>query len=449
MHKNNKKQFGFKENSSCQHALFALNEALNANYRARNKTYVCAIDASKAFDKVNRQKLWCKLMTKIEPQIVRILMVYYSDSQAMVINDEDESDIFKTTIGVKQGGCLSPRLFTMYVEDVIEEIEKLNVGIKIGEMTLDILLYADDMLLLSDNIIDMKRMLKVLTKYGLDNEIKFNGSKTTLMIYNKTLGNNTRLAKDIAKETKLELANEPIEITKHMKYLGVYYSDNYSLCKHWEAKISNVAGKMSLLQQAGLHNQHLVSKTKAFLFNVFIRPLIQYGVDTFSLSKSDLAKVCEIEGNCLKDALDLFRRIHSTELFMALNLRPTSLCIKRNKLNLIRRLLNNEYTKEIILNILVESEQNLVENSILNDINDMIGIKKKDLLEIDELNQKIDKELMEISNEFQYKSDTVVELTHELNQLRINKSKIENLLQAYEIAEDNYEIANIFIETNY
>jgi len=448
MHCNNKKQFGFKENSSCQHALFALNEALNSNYRAKNKTYVCAIDASKAFDKVNRNKLWCKLMTKIEPQIVRILMVYYSDSQAIVINEEDVSDIFKTTIGVKQGGCLSPRLFTIYVEDVIEQIENLNVGIKIGEMKLDILLYADDMLLLSDNILDMKRMLKVLTKYGLENEIKFNGSKTTLMSYNKTLGNNTRLARDIAKETKLELANEPVELTKHMKYLGVYYSDNYSLCKHWDTKVSNVASKISLLQQAGLHNQNLTSKTKAFLFNVYIRPLIQYGVDTFTLGKNDLAKVCEMEGNCLKDALGLFRRIHSTELFLALNLKTTFCCIKRNKLNLFRRLINNEYTKEIISNVLIESEQNVVENSLLNDINDMIGIHKNEMLDTHAINQKIDRELMQLNNEPQNKSDIVVELRHELNQLRINRAKIENLLQAYEVAEDNYEIENIFTETN-
>ncbi len=33
-------------------------------------------------------------------------MTYYSDSQVLVINEEDESSIFKTAIGVKQGGCL-------------------------------------------------------------------------------------------------------------------------------------------------------------------------------------------------------------------------------------------------------------------------------------------------------------------------------------------------------
>lgn len=126
MHINNKKQFGFKINSSCQHALFVFNEALNSNRRKKRKTFVCAIDASKAFDKVNRVKLWYKLLGRVEPYVIRILMEYYNNSLAYVVNDEEISEIFTTTIGVKQGGCLSPRLFTIYIEDVIQQIEALD-----------------------------------------------------------------------------------------------------------------------------------------------------------------------------------------------------------------------------------------------------------------------------------------------------------------------------------
>jgi len=186
IHIDNNKQFGFKKNSSCQHALFTLNEALNANKRNNQKSYVCAIYASKAFDKVNRLKLWSKLMNKLDSKLVRILMIYYADSLAYVINENEISDIFKTTIGVKQGGCLSPRLFTIYVEDVIPLIEALDFGIRIGKMKIDIILYADDMLLITDTKWKLSKMLDILTIYGSDNEIKFNGSKTTLMIYNKT-----------------------------------------------------------------------------------------------------------------------------------------------------------------------------------------------------------------------------------------------------------------------
>ena len=47
-----------------------------------------------------------------------------------------------------------------------------------------------------------------------------------------------------------------------------------------------------------------------------MRPLIQYGIDTFNLKDVDIRRVKAPEGNCLKDSLGLFRRIHSTEFNM-------------------------------------------------------------------------------------------------------------------------------------
>ena len=69
-------------------------------------------------------------------------------SSAIVQNGNEKSEPFSTTFGLKQGGALSPRLFSIYVEEIIEEIGKLNEGIKIGDITIDIILYADDILII-------------------------------------------------------------------------------------------------------------------------------------------------------------------------------------------------------------------------------------------------------------------------------------------------------------
>jgi len=50
-------QFGFKSASSCEHAVFTLREIVRYNKRNNNITILCALDASKAFDKVRREKL--------------------------------------------------------------------------------------------------------------------------------------------------------------------------------------------------------------------------------------------------------------------------------------------------------------------------------------------------------------------------------------------------------
>jgi len=48
-------------------------------------------------------------------------MNYYNVSQMMVMNDDDATDLFKTTMSVRQGGTISPKLFNIYVEDIINK----------------------------------------------------------------------------------------------------------------------------------------------------------------------------------------------------------------------------------------------------------------------------------------------------------------------------------------
>ena len=57
--------------------------------------------------------LWLKLREKVGDEITRSLMNYYSSSNAYVLNEDKKSSNFKTTIGIKQGGSLSPKLFAI------------------------------------------------------------------------------------------------------------------------------------------------------------------------------------------------------------------------------------------------------------------------------------------------------------------------------------------------
>jgi hypothetical protein len=61
-HKEHNLQFGFKKNSSCNHAVFVVKETVNYYGYKNNGVHACAIDASKAFDKINRLALMHKLI---------------------------------------------------------------------------------------------------------------------------------------------------------------------------------------------------------------------------------------------------------------------------------------------------------------------------------------------------------------------------------------------------
>ena len=67
--------------------------------------------------------------------------------------------MFKLVSGVRQGGVLSPYLFAVYIDDVIQHVQSLNVGCMFRFVSANIILYADDIWLLAPSICSLKNLL--------------------------------------------------------------------------------------------------------------------------------------------------------------------------------------------------------------------------------------------------------------------------------------------------
>src|SRR5688572_14255765 len=61
--------------------------------------------------------------------------------------------------GVKKGGILSPPLFTLYVNVILEKLEKSCLVCFIGQNCCNSFMYADDLILLSITVTDLQRLL--------------------------------------------------------------------------------------------------------------------------------------------------------------------------------------------------------------------------------------------------------------------------------------------------
>ena len=78
------------------------------------------LDASKAFDRVVYVKLFRKLIKRgLNPYIIRFLLNMYTQQFIKVKWNGAYSETFNVTNGVRQGGIISPLLFTMYIDDLI------------------------------------------------------------------------------------------------------------------------------------------------------------------------------------------------------------------------------------------------------------------------------------------------------------------------------------------
>ena len=89
------------------------------------------------------------------------------------------------TNGVKQGGVLSPRLFSIYIDVLIQSLQKSGYGCRVGDMYVGCIAYADDILILTASMYSLNKMIKVCEQYAKEYHVKFNGSKSKLIIFQR------------------------------------------------------------------------------------------------------------------------------------------------------------------------------------------------------------------------------------------------------------------------
>ena len=89
-------------------------------------------------------------------------MAAYADLRCEVKVGEEYSEPFVVTNGLKQGCILSPLLFSLYINSLIVELKKAEMGVDCKSWRIPPLLYADDMVLLADEAEMLRKELKIL-----------------------------------------------------------------------------------------------------------------------------------------------------------------------------------------------------------------------------------------------------------------------------------------------
>ena len=135
----------------------------------------------------------------------------YMNDKACIKIDNKVTDVFGVNQGVKQGCILSPLLFNLYMSDLPAILDKAIDGLDTTREHPSCLIWADDIILISETEDGLNRMLRAMECYCFNNELVLNTEKTKCMIFNKT-------GKLIRK--KFMYNNMTLENVRTYKYLG-------------------------------------------------------------------------------------------------------------------------------------------------------------------------------------------------------------------------------------
>ena len=115
-------QFGFKKGVSCSNAIYNVRMTIDHYINCGSTVNLCAVDLSKAFDKVNHNALLIKLMNrKLPVQLLDTLENLLSICWSCVKWNTSMSAFFKIDFGVRQGSVLSPHLFAVLLDDMVAQ----------------------------------------------------------------------------------------------------------------------------------------------------------------------------------------------------------------------------------------------------------------------------------------------------------------------------------------
>lgn len=161
-------QAGFRRDHSTIDHIFTLFSMIQRYFTRNRKLYVAFIDFQKAFDYILRSKLWAVLNKRgINGRMLQAFQSMYKVVKARVRCGQSVTDLFHCPRGLKQGEITSPALFSLFINEIAAEVMnngKHGVHLLPDLVEVFILLFADDVVLVSDTPRGLQNQLDILIK---------------------------------------------------------------------------------------------------------------------------------------------------------------------------------------------------------------------------------------------------------------------------------------------
>ena len=275
-------QAGFRATYSTMDHIFTLYSLVQKFLTRNSKLYVAFVDFRKAFDSVNRNILWHTLRKAgVNGKLYRALRGIY-DSVLMCVRDKGQySEYFNCKRGLKQGCLLSPQMFAFFINELgLEMAKNGRHGIQLipGAIEIFMMLFADDIILLSCTAVGLQNQLNVLKREADRLQLTVNLDKTNIIVF--------RMGGYLSLREKWWYGALEVKVTNAYKYLGMIFTTKLSLNSGWEETCrKGKRGVIEILRSMRRLNSIDLSLYWK-LFDTQIEPVLTYAAEIWGLEQN-------------------------------------------------------------------------------------------------------------------------------------------------------------------
>jgi len=298
------------------------------------------IDFNKAFDSVNYWKLFNKLLNdNTDANVAGTLAYWYSNQQICVRWLDSTSNYFTTGNGTRQGSVLSPYLFCRYISELLAELSCSGIGCNIGGMLVNVLAYADDLVLLAPSWRALQQLLDILQKHINTIDLTCNVKKSVCMIFRP------RHSSEVVSSCFpcFRLGCKILQFVTEFKYLGHVINNSLTDDDDVRREICNMFVRTNILLRRFVK---CIRDVKVIFFKTSC--ICLYNVALWSrYNLRSMNKLMACYNKCVIMFFGYKRRDRVTEMLFNLRL-PSFLTILHNSLITLNRCWFNCYNELVI-----------------------------------------------------------------------------------------------------